>query len=277
MTNGDEEVLSLEELMAGDAGAGVPEIGDRDMASLILPDLDYESQLIAISDLLRQNQGADERNTARIAEVYALARRTTGTRDQRAVDEWVDLLQGSTYQSAAHSMAAVGMLAPLIESLFYQAFQGIRARFYEAEFMPAGHVRRGMLKTAEFWDCHFVFKATRQSKCQKDLVPGIMELADAVKLTGHLPRGLRETLEPLFRYRNKMFHFGFEWPPKECEAFRTEIAKNGWGGLFSSATRSDVPFIFYMTDDLINRAFDLVHELLDAFGTYCKAQRETGR
>lgn len=61
----------------------------------------------------------------KIQALDAFARKSTGLRNDRAVDEWVDLLHASTYQSAANSMAAVGMLAPLIESLFYQAFQGI--------------------------------------------------------------------------------------------------------------------------------------------------------
>ena len=36
----------------------------------------------------------------------------------------VDHLHQSVFQDAAHSMAAVGMLAPFVESLFKQAFPG---------------------------------------------------------------------------------------------------------------------------------------------------------
>ena len=49
-------------------------------------------------------------------------------------------------------MAAIGMLAPFYESLFFHAFQGIRKRFYGDKF-PAGH-RAAIGKADDFWDCH---------------------------------------------------------------------------------------------------------------------------
>ncbi len=76
-------------------------MSDRDLAVSILPDLDYEAQLIAISDLLRKNSNADAETDKQIKEVEEYARKTSGLRNQRAVDEWVDLLHGSVYQSAA--------------------------------------------------------------------------------------------------------------------------------------------------------------------------------
>lgn len=44
-----------------------------------------------------------------------------------AVDQWVSVLHDSVYQRAAHSMAAVGMLAPLVESMFDEAFHTTRS------------------------------------------------------------------------------------------------------------------------------------------------------
>lgn len=261
---------SLQKEFFNDTGLGIPDFSDRDMAGFILPDLDYEAQLIAIATLLRLNDEMDARTDAEIKEVEDFARKSTGMRNERAVDEWADLLHGSTYQSATRSMAALGMLAPLIESLFYQAFQGIRARFYGLDVIPVGDARSGMSKPDEFWDCHFFYDAKKKKKNTKDLMQGTMQLAAAVNLTPHLPGDLLATLEPLFRYRNKMFHFGFEWPPKECLKFAKQIADEKWAALFSSATQGDVRFIFYMTDELINQSFDLVHQLLNSFGAYCR-------
>jgi hypothetical protein len=133
-----------------------------------------------------------------------------------------------------------------------------------------------MLKVEEFWDCHWVFQATSGRKRKRDLVLGIMELSEAVNLAGHLPEDLQATLKPLFRYRNEMFHSGFEWPAKDCENFAKQIADEGWDGLFSSATRNDVPFIFYMKDDLIKRSFDLIHRLLNSLGSYCHEKLRDG-
>ena len=51
----DEHSSNLLDEMMKDAGAGVHEMSDRDMACFILDRLNYESQLTAISDLLRRN------------------------------------------------------------------------------------------------------------------------------------------------------------------------------------------------------------------------------
>jgi hypothetical protein len=261
----------LQQELLSDSRLGIPEISDRDMACTVLPDLDYEAQLIAISDVLRHHGEVDTRTTAQIKELEDFARKSTGLRNEQAVDEWVDLLNRATYQEAAHSMAALGMLAPLIESLFYQAFQGIRAHYYGVDVIPKDSARSGMVKADDFWDCHLLFNPTK-SKKQKELVSGIMQLAEAIGLTPHLPGDLLPILKALFEYRNKMFHFGFEWPAKECAKFAKRISDEGWDAWFSSATRDRVPFIFYMTDQLVDRSFELMHQLLEGLGAYCRTK-----
>jgi len=217
---------SLYEDFLRDAGMGIPEISNRDMAMVVLPNLDYEAQLIAISDLLRRHDEADTHTATQIKELEEFARKSTGLSNARAVDEWVELLHGSTYQDAAHSMAALGMLAPLIESLFRQAFQGIRASYYGADVIPPCPARSGMDKASEFWDCRLLYNPDTKRK-NTDLVPGIMQLAEAIDLTPHLPGDLLPILKAVFRYRNRMFHFGFEWPSKECANFAKDIADEG--------------------------------------------------
>jgi hypothetical protein len=254
---------------------GLPHMDDREMACVILPDLDYEAQLVAIADVLRRHNKEDEHTAAQIKEVEEFARRTTGLRNEHAVDEWIDLLQGSTYQEAAHSMAAIGMIAPLIESLFYQAFQGIRAVYYGADVVPTGSPRSSIGDADKFWDCHVIYDP-KQKKNKKDLVSGIVDLADAVGLKPHIPAELLPMLPALYRYRNKMFHFGFEWPARQCMSFSKEITKEAWQPWFSSATRDDVPFIFYMTEAFVQASLASVHELLNGFGAYCASKTPTG-
>lgn len=241
---------------------------DRDMACVILSDLDYEAQLVAIADLLRRHKKEDEQTAAQIKEVEDFARRTTGLRNEHAVDEWIDLLHGSTYQEAAHSMAAIGMIAPLIESLFYQAFQGIRAVYYGVDVIPPGSARSAIEDADKFWDCHKIYDP-KQKKSKGDLVLGIIDLAGAVGLKPHIPAELLSMLPALYRYRNKMFHFGFEWPARECRSFAEEIAKEGWQQWFSSATRDELPFVFYMTEGFVQASLASVHDLLNGFGAYC--------
>jgi len=258
-----------------DDNFGLPHMDDRDMACVILPDLDYEAQLVAIADLLRRHKKDDEQTAAQIKEVEEFARRSTGLRNEHAVDDWIDLLHGSTYQEAAHSMAAIGMIAPLIESLFYQAFQGIRAVYYGVDLIPLGSPRSAIGHADKFWDCHQIYDP-KHKKCKKDLVLGIIDLAGAVGLKPHIPEELLSMLPALYRYRNKMFHFGFEWPARECRSFAKEIAKEGWQQWFSSATRDDVPFIFYMTEAFVSASLASVYELLNGFGAYCASKTPTG-
>lgn len=272
MTNRAQIPEWLQKHLLGDAQKGIPEVIDRDLACLILQDLDYEAQIIAIEDILRHHKEIDTRTTTQIKELENFARKAIGLRNEQAVDEWVDLLNRSIYQDAAHSMVALGMLAPLIESLLFQAFQGIRLHYYGALVIPPGTARAGMRKPDDFWDCHFIFNAKVKSKKEKDFVSGVAELAKAIHLTPHLPAQLPTTLKALFQHRNKMFHSGFEWPAKECASFAKIIAAEGWDAWFSSAKRNHVPFIFYMTDTLIEHLFHLLHKILEGFGAYCRGK-----
>ena len=254
---------SLDELLYQDAGLGSPGMTWRDKDCAILQGRDYVAQFDAISSLLSRHEHADASTSAEIKAIENLPQK-----NHRDVDEWCDLLHWSTYKSAAHSMAAVGMLAPFFESLFVHAFQGIRTKFYPDNPIPPGHPRSGMGKADEFWDCHLVFAANGKKKksCKKGLVLGIMELAEAVNLkTPHLPPNLSATLTPLFQYRHNMFHGGLEWPAEERKKFTAQISQENWGTLFSSAMRDaldDVPVIFYINKSFINQCMDLVEKLM---------------
>lgn len=62
-----------------------------------------------------------------------------------------------------------------------------------------------------------------------------------------------------------------EWPLKECANFTKRIKDENWQDWFSFASHGDHPFIVYMTEVFIRHCLNVVHELLNAFGAYCKA------
>lgn len=105
----------------------------RDFACVILPDLDYDAQLIAIRHLFRVHENVDQDIDREIKEIEEFAKTTKGRRNEHAVDEWVDRLHSSVYQSAAHSMSAVGMLAPLMESIFLSTIPRNSQKFIHRE------------------------------------------------------------------------------------------------------------------------------------------------
>lgn len=192
-------------------------------SSFRLEELDYDAQLLAIRSLLFRQERADQELADRIGKVEKVAKQTSGIANDWAVDEWVDLVHGSCYQDAAHSMAAVGMIAPFIESIFRRAFPRI-------------------------WD--------RKKTYRKR----IMRLVDEVK---YLPDDLEPTLSALFAYRNAMFHAGFEWPREELEEFEMKLNKSGWpSDWFLRAMSNDKPWMFYMSPKFIEHCLGIVEEVI---------------
>jgi hypothetical protein len=248
---------------------GLPEISNRDAASMLLPDLDYDAQLIAIHNALMLHRDANAQLENELKQLEEYARSTSGFRSERAVDEWVDRLHGSVYRDAAHSMAAVGMIAPLVESVFYQAFQNIRQQFFVEDTPHQAHAR-WELSAKDRWDCHYAWNNGRRSR---NLVDGVIQLADATGLTPHLPRDLQPLLQALFEYRNKMFHCGFEWPIEERARFERRIAQSGWpADWFTRVTSGGSPWVFYLTAALIRRCLEIMEEIIDGMGAFVRQQ-----
>jgi hypothetical protein len=248
----------LEELFEQDAGAGHENITYKDCAISVLPDFEWDYQLRAIESLLWRN-AKDETSLSEEIKQNELR----GSRSERDDDKLCDLLKYSDYQGIAHSMAAVGMIAPFLESVFHQGFQGIRKEFYSSAVstgLPQHKRTEDFL--VSFWDCHKVAGA------EDDLVKGILALADAVGLTSYLPGDSRPTLKALFIYRNKMFHNGFEWPAKQRRDFKKQVRDNKWDGWFSYPEKEDAPAMFFMTDAFIKHCLAFTRQVVDGFNRY---------
>lgn len=195
----------------------------------VLQDLDYHAQLFAIRNLLfRQKQSKDELETD-IKEAEAYSAKTSGALNEHAVDELTDLLHRSCYEHAAYSMAAVGMLAPLVESVFRQGFQDM------AETLP-----------------------------QRALAENIARLVDKVGMTRYMPKDINPMLSALFEYRNKMFHCGFEWPVKDRQRFEDRLNNSGWpSNWFSKATSGEEPWMFYMSPKFVELCLDRTEQIIE--------------
>lgn len=239
----------------------------RDFACLVLPNLDYDAQLNAIRRMLRRNREDERFLSSEIKQIEQVAKTTSGLRNERASEELIDRIHSSIYQDAAHSMAAVGMIAPLVESIFFQVFQGVCNHFEETKKKPISHDRWGMPASVQ-WDCHYILKSGQH---KKNLIEGIFQLADAVELSKYLPSDLQQTLQALFEYRNKMFHLGFEWPINERSRFQKRIKDAGWpSGWFSQATSGDKPWIFYLTANFIDQCMNKIDYTITGIGDFCR-------
>jgi hypothetical protein len=245
--------------------------GPRQEASLVLPRLDYEAQLVAITGLLSRNTLADRTAEAEADALYEDARKASGYENERATEAWIDTVHELTYQNAAHGMAAAGMLAPLCESLFTQAFHGIRSEFFGSLIVDVD-AGRGDGNQVKFWNCQWFMDD--RGKFVRNISLGVPQLAKATGLHALLPESLWKVWDALFSYRNMMFHNGFEWPQDRCVEFAERIEENGWKAWFSSATRDDEPWIFYMTQSFVDECLDHVHKVLEAIGKYVAIEIE---
>ena len=242
---------------------------------IVLPNLDYESQLKAINSLLSSHRKADDIISKDINEITNYLKNYTHDHgdfyNQYLHDERGERIHSSIYQSAAHSMSAIGMLAPFIESIFYQAFYGIRESFYKERELSITHPRWDHGDNDK-WDCHYVWsKNTRR----KDIVKGIIQLSEATGLLKHLPEDLEIMLTVLFSYRNKMFHCGFEWPIEERKKFSTRIKKEKWpANWFNFATSDNEPWVFYLSSDFITHCLKIADSIIKGIGILIKYEIE---
>ena len=259
-----------------DDGFGDFELSDRDTALVAtLPELDYDSQLIAVRTLLDLHRAAKSKHTAKIKEAEQIARTPVRTpsrdpsvaalEDDFRQQNLIDHLHYSVYHDAAHSMAAVGLIVPFLESVFYQSFRSIELEMTKHLSLPNDH-ERWQRPAEDQWDCHYVWKNGRR---RPNLVEGIIQLVDAIDMTGHMPDDLRITLSALFEYRNRMFHCGFEWPMEERQRFDQRLSAwpDDW---FSKATSGGDPWVFYMSPTFVVHCLDRTEQIIAGIGRFRK-------
>lgn len=196
---------------------------------------DYHYQLVAIGALLNVADQAQEKLEEEIEQADTFARQSTGRANYDATDRWVELVHTSVFQESARSMAAVGMLAPLIESVLRAVFEYIK------DPLP-----------------------------RSNIIDNVRKRVNRHNMEEYMPVNWKSILDPLFRYRNMMFHHGFEWPKGEAELFNKTLINKGWYDThFYCATINDKPWVFYMTPGFIDRCFHLCVDLVDGLEQYC--------
>lgn len=244
---------------------------DRDYAVLLLEDVDLEAQLLAVRSVLRRNAQADSELAKEIEDLGKRAGEASGEYGLHLQDTWVDHLHDSVFQDAAHSMAAVGMLAPMLESLFVATFRGIGGLKPPVRPVTPAGVRAAHAGDPDFWDPHFLFAELRSQRV--GIVRGIRQLVESTGLAPHLPADYSDVLNALFSYRNKMFHWGFEWPKDEREKFERLIVSEGWpSDWFTRSLSGGETWILYMSDVLIRLVLTRIDEMLDGIGVFIQAR-----
>lgn len=236
---------------------------DRERGEYFLVDANLELHLHAVRVLIARNNKADAEYAREIKQLEGEARNAPNAEyGQRVVDDLVDALHTGVYHDAANSMAAVGMLAPLIESLFETLFN----RVCQKVVQPASR-RSDKLDPERYWDPRWYAGSDDN---RQDFPKGAQQLSDDVGLSPFLPALSFPTLNALFAYRNKMFHNGFEWPERQRIAFAERIAREHWEDWFSSSKTDNKPWIFYMSPAFIAHCLAFVDTLVPAVGSFAR-------
>ena len=140
MTEHHDAIALLEEYLdylCDDAGVGREAVTDQDIGAAVLPH--FGSQLIAIRSVLERNQEAEDKVAAEIERIETEIRARGGSSWMES--ERISHLHSSTFLDAAHSMAAVGLIAPLIESLVDRAFRYLKRAVGDSYSLGSGHER----------------------------------------------------------------------------------------------------------------------------------------
>lgn len=247
-------------------------LDDRDYAHFLISDLDIESQLIAISELTSRNAQAATAAAQQIKELEDWAKSTTGAANQRAIDHWVDELHASVYSDAAQSMSAVGMYAPLLESVFSQMYSTLKAMYRGSQTPDPTHVRwqRHAIAEDPTWDPWRYNHYFGKSGNRIDLVQGGRQLADAVGFGKYLDNYDWLFFDAVITYRNHMLHMGFEWPVSSRVKFQKNIEENKWSPYFDHSSSGGRPWIYYLSQRSLTGLRPFVDALLGKIGRFAQ-------
>jgi hypothetical protein len=150
----------------------VDDMNDWHVGSMVLLDADMDSYFVAIQDLVGRLRRDDKALAEKIKKIEARSNHPSW--DERGVEYLIEHYHSSGYQEAARSMAVVAVLAPYFESLFKQAFPGIRKWFAREDRLPTTGHSRWQMTPARQWDCQYVSTSSRPN-----IAAGIVELAEA--------------------------------------------------------------------------------------------------
>jgi hypothetical protein len=147
-----------------------------------------------------------------------------------------DLRYIYTYRGAAAGHAAVGAIAPFLESVFHHEFASLQCAFGERSRIKEHH--RWQLSVDDFWDPSVVADSG-QKRDRPDLARGVKQLFAALDIGGRFPKEIHTTVTALFSFRNYALHNGYEWPIEARDQFAKLITSNKcerwfvwskWGG-----------------------------------------------
>jgi len=216
MSDVAKDAADLNDMILEDARSPFDGLDDDHLSALLLPSLNSEYQLATIRRMLHRNKQEEKALEKEMEDLGRSAR--SGC--QQSADEWGNQFYNSIYLGAAHSMAAVGMLAPLTEAIFQHAFHELRRRSRPDE-LPSSHARWGLPLTDSQWDCHFTCANGERAE-NTNVIEGILQLSEATDLLPHLPSDFPQVLRASSSTETRCFIAGSSGLSKTAKSSRNE-------------------------------------------------------
>lgn len=232
---------------------------------IVLKDLDVEYQLAAIERItklhLKYKLDLDEEIKRR--EFIAL--NNEGKNNDWEVDWHIEAIHESIYADGALCLSFVGLIVPLIETIFVMFFKHIGKNWKDDMIMS--FPRWQNLNKNDFWDCRKFLN--NEMKQESDIKEGILQLCECTRFNDYLAPKFSKILTILFKFRNNLFHNGMEWPINKRKEFQRLLNDMDCNQYFSFSTSAGEPWIFSMTDECINYCQSLVKDTYYSMNKYC--------
>lgn len=244
---------------------GCLHISDEDASVALIKSIDLFSQRVAINKLVSLINRTQINEQEEIKKIEVMCKNASGSRNDFLVDELVDSYHFSVYFDSTYSMAILGMIAPTVESLFYEIFLNIGKlgsdRFPKRQNCRINHIEQELI-----WDCHYYINKGNKTD---NIIAGIQQLAKITGFREYLPNDYYNVIDALFLYRNMMFHNGLEWNEEYLDKFMNKINSNNvMKNWFTCSTRDSKPWIYYMTNEYMERCFRFINEIEIASGAF---------
>lgn len=165
----------------------------------------------------------------------------------------IGLYEESVYRDAAAVQSTVGVLAPFIEGFLVNAFRYLGC-LHDDVNAPSEHPR-WTNATSIFWN----------PRKPHGLIQGLRELRDALDLEAWLSDEQLDTLDLLFYFRNRSFHFAYEWPTEDIEKFEKYIKDRHWEDHVEWSKSGSSPWIPYLSDSFLSGAMVTTTEIVKGF------------
>lgn len=199
---------------------------------------DHHTHLCLIHSLTNSLAGWNKR----FAEEAAAAANAT-TRNEREVDQIIEIFYHAGFADLAHSHAFICTIAAFVESLFKQELPHVGRSFTGTLQSGNERVEKYRENPASFWD------PLKQTSKDEGIALRICEILKGAGITGHFGPDFERTATTIFLYRNKMVHNGYEWPHGERQQFAAKLRDLSAESWFSVATEGAEPWFFTATSE----------------------------